>query len=253
MGRSFSFDPRDKKSIQEVARSFHGGYYGVLPRQAAREHYRQSKHFGFIGSCTHDEVFIAVTSTKYAFGNLALCISISHHLFVSPLVALLRIREFLPNTASASVLSCADVFSCPCSYDQRGRHSTWEFGKQAVDQGVARIAAAKLTMGLPFYARDIRTGDWTTYEDIVKKHAGGSIAPEIDEVGNQYFNGVSMIEEKTRYALDQRLGGVMIWEVGQDNFINDESALHQENSLLRAISRVIDESAPNNGAKKDEL
>lgn len=28
-------------------------------------------------------------------------------------------------------------------------------------------------MGLPFYARDMRTGDWTTYEDIVKKHAGG--------------------------------------------------------------------------------
>eukprot|EP00041_Stephanoeca_diplocostata_P036468 m.1333979 g.1333979 ORF g.1333979 m.1333979 type:complete len:127 (+) comp24872_c0_seq14:1144-1524(+) len=89
------------------------------------------------------------------------------------------------------------------------------------------------------------------YVDILV--CAGSIAPEIDEVGNQYFNGVSMIEEKTRYALDQRLGGVMIWEVGQDNFINDESALHQENSLLRAISRVIDESAPNNGAKKDEL
>lgn len=50
------------------------------------------------------------------------------------------------------------------SYDQHGKHSTWEFGKQSVMQGVAMLPPAKLTMGLPFYSRDVRTGEWDTYE-----------------------------------------------------------------------------------------
>lgn len=84
------------------------------------------------------------------------------------------------------------------SYDQHGQHSTWEFGKQAVDQGIeAKLPAAKLTMGLPFYARDVKTGEWTTYEDMVKIHAEGTIAAEIDQLGDRYFNGRDMIRRKT--------------------------------------------------------
>ena len=55
--------------------------------------------------------------------------------------------------------------------DQPREHSTWEFGKKSVDQGMAMLPAAKLTMGLPMYARSVRTGEWTTYEDIIKYKA----------------------------------------------------------------------------------
>merc|ERR1712110_1391329 len=78
--------------------------------------------------------------------------------------------------------------------------------------------------GLPFYGRHSMTGDWTTYEDLVQRHH--PLPPSSDSVpaprdgrsadGTIGFNGVQTIEAKTRYALQKGIGGVMIWEVGQD-------------------------------------
>jgi hypothetical protein len=54
----------------------------------------------------------------------------------------------------------------------------------------------------------------------VKIHAKGPLNPATDQIGQKYFNGVDMIKRKTEYAKEMKCGGVMIWEVGQDNFIN---------------------------------
>merc|ERR1711966_638385 len=89
------------------------------------------------------------------------------------------------------------------SYDQGGeQHSSWELGKKSVDQGLAILPAAKLTMGVPFYGRHSRTGDWTTYEDLVQKHhplAAGVDSVPTEGAATIGFNGVTMIEKKTRY------------------------------------------------------
>mmetsp|Transcript_55663 Transcript_55663/g.121621 ORF Transcript_55663/g.121621 Transcript_55663/m.121621 type:complete len:394 (-) Transcript_55663:377-1558(-) len=144
------------------------------------------------------------------------------------------------------------------SYDQGGgHHSSLEFGKKAVDQGVQVLDASKLTMGLPFYGRHSRTGDWTTYEDLVQRHH--PLAPATDVVpapeakggkGGSFtigFNGVATIEEKTGYALTKQLGGVMIWEVGQDCRLvpvthgkdtHVRTCPSDESSLLLAITRA---------------
>ena len=53
----------------------------------------------------------------------------------------------------------------------------------------------------------------TSYEDLLKD---GPLDPDTDKVRSIYFNGVSMIRRKVRHGLDRGLGGVMIWEVGQD-------------------------------------
>eukprot|EP00293_Proteomonas_sulcata_P000171 CAMPEP_0184323560 /NCGR_PEP_ID=MMETSP1049-20130417/130974_1 /TAXON_ID=77928 /ORGANISM="Proteomonas sulcata, Strain CCMP704" /LENGTH=86 /DNA_ID=CAMNT_0026645107 /DNA_START=1 /DNA_END=257 /DNA_ORIENTATION=+ len=86
-------------------------------------------------------------------------------------------------------------------------------------------------MGLPFYSRSTRTGDWKTYEDLIKMY-GKKLTKSTDEIDEHYFNGYKMIQKKTRYALQNGLGGVMIWEVGQD--------IHPSNkkSLLRAITKA---------------
>ena len=42
--------------------------------------------------------------------------------------------------------------------------------------------------------------------------------PAVDQVGDDYFNGVAMIKKKTQYAIDHMLGGVMIWESGYGDF-----------------------------------
>jgi len=100
------------------------------------------------------------------------------------------------------------------SYDQPGRHSTMAFAKKTADQGASILPPSQLTLGLPFYARNIKTGDWKTYEDLVQKYKPG---PRVDRVGNdEYMNGVDTIAQKVEYAYKLGLGGVMIWEVGQD-------------------------------------
>ena len=80
---------------------------------------------------------------------------------------------------------------------------------------------------MPLYGRDIKTRDALTYSEIVNKHHP---TPETDQVGNIYFNGPDTIRRKTEYAQQSKLGGVMIWELGQDATANQ--------SLLKVIRDV---------------
>jgi GH18 family chitinase len=94
------------------------------------------------------------------------------------------------------------------TYDQGGgHHSTYKFAKKAAEQG-ARIFGAdvhKLNLGLPLYGRDFRSGEWTTYEDLVQRFH--PLKPRVDRVpasglGDAYigFNGVDTIYNKTLLA-----------------------------------------------------
>jgi hypothetical protein len=40
------------------------------------------------------------------------------------------------------------------------------------------------------------------------------IEEDSDEWGEYFFNGIATIRHKTKFALEQGLGGLMIWEVG---------------------------------------
>ena len=51
-------------------------------------------------------------------------------------------------------------------------------------------------------------------------------------------NGVDTIKAKTQFAIDRGIGGVMIWELGQDYF-NDDGSYDQSVSLLPAIKQVV--------------
>jgi GH18 family chitinase len=72
---------------------------------------------------------------------------------------------------------------------------------------------------------------------------GKPLHADTDQIGSKYFNGVTMIKRKTKYAADLKLGGVMIWEVGQDNFINELKALDPATSLMLAITDAIADAA----------
>jgi len=139
------------------------------------------------------------------------------------------------------------------SYDAGGeQHSSMELGTRSVDQGRKILPPAKLTMGVPFYGRHSRTGDWTTYEDLVQRH--DPLKAKTDSVrapdghgATIGFNGVTTIEKKTRYALDNAIAGVMIWEVGQDcrlvpvkhgETVHVRTCPRDESSLLKAITRA---------------
>jgi GH18 family chitinase len=84
----------------------------------------------------------------------------------------------------------------------------------------------KLVLGVPFYGRN-QGGATRTYADLVRLSGQ---TPESDLVHGYSFNCQSTIREKADYVRDERLGGIMVWELGQD--ATDPAA-----SLLRVIER----------------
>jgi GH18 family chitinase len=109
-------------------------------------------------------------------------------------------------------------------------HSTLDHAKADLNAFVARgVPRTKLSLGLPFYGRNIKDHSVeATYAELVNKYKPPRDA---DLAGGFYFNGINTVQQKTRYALDQGFGGVMIWELGQDA---TGSA-----SLLRAVREVV--------------
>jgi GH18 family chitinase len=101
------------------------------------------------------------------------------------------------------------------SYDNKGRHATFDAARADVTTLLGQGAPPeKLVLGLPFYGRPIAGGgDARTYRQIVARYRP---APDTDEVDGIYWNGPATLRRKTRFALEFGLGGVMIWELGQD-------------------------------------
>ena len=116
------------------------------------------------------------------------------------------------------------------AYDHDGQHAT-EPQAELDLKTVTRlgISKKKILLGVPFYGRSVkdRNRDQTFAEIFSQSHPG----PETDQVGEMYFNNIQTVQKKTRYALKNGFGGVMIWEIGQDA---DGPA-----SLLEAIRQVL--------------
>ena len=88
------------------------------------------------------------------------------------------------------------------------------------------------------------------YEEIIKdlRDNRGMKEDEIKKLdiwNGHYYNGYDMIVKKMKYAIDKGIGGVMIWENGQD--VHDDSL-----SLLGAISSVVND-ANNRDLNKQDL
>ncbi|MBL8813289.1 MAG: glycoside hydrolase family 18 protein [Planctomycetaceae bacterium] len=110
------------------------------------------------------------------------------------------------------------------SYDHDGRHSTFEAAQADIEKVITLGATPdQINLGVPFYGRSLSDRNkaltWAELADQVK--------PGFDEHDGVYFNGPETIRRKTRMAKDKGLGGVMIWELGQD--------VTGKNSLLTVI------------------
>lgn len=141
------------------------------------------------------------------------------------------------------------------SYDQGGpNHSPRELASRTIKQAQsAGLPMNKLCLGVPFYGRMASIeGNWVTYEDIVQKQelTGKEDVVSIDEVGVG-FNGQNTLGWKVKLAVKKKLGGIMIWEVGQDcrvNPVHRGEVTHvstcphgEKSSLLAHITSVKDE------------
>jgi GH18 family chitinase len=116
------------------------------------------------------------------------------------------------------------------AYDNGGKHSTPDYARESLARlAAAGVPAEKVCLGIPFYGRPYvgKFGKARTYAEICERH---DPPLDADIAAGFYFNGPATVAHKVRLARESGLGGVMIWEIGQD-------ATDLERSLLEVIRR----------------
>lgn len=116
-------------------------------------------------------------------------------------------------------------------------HSSYELMLESVNYwcGVRGLPLCKFVVGLPAYGVPsgiVRSGNTRDYNGIVRE--GGSCMEDVATITSIknptpypiYYNGIKTIRAKTRYALGNKLGGIMFWEVAGDR--------HDDLSLIGA-------------------
>lgn len=129
---------------------------------------------------------------------------------------------------------------CYDTFDENGWHAAFPAVYEAIRQMLLNgYQREQLQVGLAFYARPTDRGAyWLSYGDYAEKLGPYENVTEAEIDGRKmtlYFNGPQAIRDKTAYALDAGLGGVMIWHLDCD------TAFENENSLYRVISQTISE------------
>ncbi|MGZ8558717.1 MAG: glycosyl hydrolase family 18 protein [Chitinophagaceae bacterium] len=94
------------------------------------------------------------------------------------------------------------------------------------------ISAEKLFIGLPFYGYGFGNGALQSlaYKDIITTYPGSENADSLTVSGGGkiYYNGIATIRQKVSFAISNKAGGVMIWQLLGDS--------KDSRSLLKAIN-----------------
>lgn len=125
----------------------------------------------------------------------------------------------------------------PWKPDKPGQHSPYsmavnDFRYYTETRG---IASRKILIGLPFYGYGFNGAPVSmNYKQILKEYPGNEFKDEVT-IGNGtlYYNGITTIENKTRFALDNGASGVMIWQLLQDS--------KDDKSLLKTIHTTVNQ------------
>lgn len=97
-------------------------------------------------------------------------------------------------------------------------------------QSVFGARRRQWTLGLPFYGRDINTGEPKAYYELAGSVVQSGRVRTGDQIGSVYFNSHRTLRRKIELAREGGVGGVMIWELGQDT-----QPFNRSESLMSAI------------------
>jgi hypothetical protein len=129
----------------------------------------------------------------------------------------------------SKLIAAVDRFNLMSYYDET-HQATLAVSQSDVDHLLRNGARpGQIWLGLPFFAENTATGsdEATYYARLAQKYA---LTPKQDAVDGYTFNGVQTVRDKTQYALDRNLGGVMIFELGQDT--TDGALSHAIHNLV---------------------
>lgn len=119
-------------------------------------------------------------------------------------------------------------------FDENGNHSSFISGAVQpvqffLDKG---FKPEQINLGIPFYARPYDGGGiWINYDD-----PNYTPSDRFQNLSNEmWFSGTQMTYDKTAYAIENELGGMMIFTATGD------ISYSEDNSLLKAIKSAIED------------
>lgn len=112
-------------------------------------------------------------------------------------------------------------------WDDDGNHATTQIAKDDIEKFVKKgYDKAKLDLGVPFYARPTtEEAYWYDYKSYYDKMSDNGLYEDAETGLTFSFNTYDVIKEKTLYALENGLGGMMIWHYSCDVPADNEKSL----------------------------
>lgn len=120
-------------------------------------------------------------------------------------------------------------------FTAHGYHSIFSTTVNGVNKALkGGFTAEQIDLGVPFYSRPTnRLGYWGNYNQFgnkIDKYTNLIYFNDFDHDGNpmtapQYINSYQMIADKTAFAIDAGLGGIMIWHYSCDLPSDNELSL----------------------------
>ena len=127
---------------------------------------------------------------------------------------------------------------CYDNWDEEGFHSSMQCAKQDVkDMVKLGYKLNRIDLGLPFYARPTtKEARWYDYRAYWDKIDENGLAAEESTGLIASFNTPRLIYDKTRWAVETGLGGVMIWHYACDVPTDNDASLF--NAVTRARTEL---------------
>lgn len=127
---------------------------------------------------------------------------------------------------------------CYDSFDENGYHAAFPTVYESIRMMLLNgYRREQLQIGLAFYARPTDQGaywiGYGDYADVLGRYGNVAQGTYDGKEMTLYFNGAQAIADKTAYALDCGLGGVMVWHLDCD------APYAHELSLYRTIHDIV--------------
>lgn len=138
-------------------------------------------------------------------------------------------------------------------FDSHGYQATFPYAVEGVEKLLSRgFKKEQIDLGVPFYSRPINGHEyWGGYADFVDQIGkynnlvpyNGFDHSNLPMTAPQYFNSYQMIADKTAFAVDANIGGMMIWHMTCDTPYNHQYSLFRAIQETKDAKQLTDDSA----------